>query len=107
MYRGTLKLNETQLNKSKSILEYGIVSNCNYINLSETFNSLLGDKVHIEIEDQLGNDMFNEDGKLTYKKINKEYLFYLGDKNLDEILRNNIDKKMGIAIKCLSERGSN
>lgn len=105
MYKGILETNQKRLNNSRTILEYGMALEGEYINLTETLNSLLGDKVHIEVKDLNKDDcIFNEEGKLLYQKLGKGYQLFVGKNNLDYVLRKNLNQKIGVGIKCLAER---
>jgi len=104
MYTGFLQLQEKKLNDSRTVLEYVIPAEGNFINLTEELNNLLNDKVHILIKDLNEKYIFNEEGILLYQRIGSSYYIFVGRKNLDRILKESLQHKISISIKCLAER---
>jgi len=94
-----------ELSPDFKTVDYQIFERGNIYNLTEKLNLLLWDKVSVMV--QKNQDItFCEEGKLTKQKCpsGKLYQYFVGNKNLDEILWSNVGNTIQIEIKSEEER---
>lgn len=97
--KGILKLNE-----SKDNIEYDVHMPLCFDNLSDLLDGNLFNIVKVEIKNNNGQVIFNHHGILLKKKVSG-YLwdYFVSNANLEEVLWNNIGKKIDFRLKILDE----
>lgn len=93
------------LNLSYDKDDYVMFYNGRNVNLTEILNNMLFDDVMIRIKNKYdGKELFYAEGKLIKNKISfAHYLYHVDKKNLDEVLWNNIGKRLIIEVRNITK----
>ena len=91
--------------KNNKICEYTMFSKGRLTNISEILDTMLLCDVEIKITDLYTEKvLFDEQGKLVRKKFGKLYLYHVNGQNLDDVLWNNVESRLCIETKNISNK---
>lgn len=91
--------------KNNKICEYTMFNKGRLTNISEILDTMLLCDVEIKITDlYTGKVLFNEKGQLVREKFGKLYLYYVNGQNLDDVLWNNVESRLCIEMKNISNK---
>jgi len=84
--------------------DYIMFSKGHLVNISEYLNCMLLDDVYIKVFDEYNKKiLFKEKGQLIKEKIKpRYYVYHVNGANLDDILWNNVGRRLTIVIKNIS-----
>lgn len=95
-----------QLNLSKRDLSYVMFYNGRSVNLSDILYSMYIDRadIYAKIKDMYYDEvLFESSGELYKDKVAPYfYLYFVGEDNLDEVLWDNIGRRLEIKLKNIS-----